>query len=76
MKDPEVQAKADKLGLDFEYLSPDGILRLINEALDAPARIQERAVDELKKRPASAALRATFRLASPERSKPLSRRNV
>jgi len=49
MKDPEVQAEADRLGLDFEYLSPDGILRLINEALDAPARIQERAVDELKK---------------------------
>ena len=49
MKDREVQAEADRLGLDFEYLSPEGILKLINGALDAPARIQERAVDELRK---------------------------
>jgi len=49
LKDPEVQAEADKLGLDLEYLSPQRILELINGALEAPARVQERAVDELKK---------------------------
>jgi len=37
------------LGLDLEYLSPQRILELINGALEAPARVQERAVDELKK---------------------------
>ena len=49
LKDPEVQAEADKLGLDLEYLSPERILELINGALEAPVRVQERAVDELKK---------------------------
>jgi tripartite-type tricarboxylate transporter receptor subunit TctC len=49
LKDPEVQAEADRLGLDLEYLSPERILELINGALEAPVRLQERAVDELKK---------------------------
>jgi tripartite-type tricarboxylate transporter receptor subunit TctC len=49
MRDPDVQAEADRLGLDLEYLDPEGILKLIDGALDAPARVQERAVDELKK---------------------------
>ena len=49
LKDPEVQAEADKLGLDLAYLSPVRILELINGALEAPARVQERAVDELRK---------------------------
>jgi tripartite-type tricarboxylate transporter receptor subunit TctC len=49
MKDPSVQAEADKLGLDLEYLAPERILELMNEVLDAPVHVQERAVDELKK---------------------------
>jgi tripartite-type tricarboxylate transporter receptor subunit TctC len=49
MKDPSVQAEADKLGLDFEYLPPERIMELINGVLDAPVHLQERAVDELKK---------------------------
>jgi hypothetical protein len=49
LRDPEVQVEADKLGLDLAYLSPERILELINGALEAPARVQERAVDELKK---------------------------
>ncbi len=49
LKDPEVRAEADKLGLDLEYLSPARILELINGALEAPVRVQERAIDELKK---------------------------
>ena len=49
MKDPSVQAEADKLGLDLEYLAPERILGLINQVLDAPVHVQERAVDELKK---------------------------
>jgi hypothetical protein len=49
LKDPEVQAEADRLGLDLEYLSPERILELIHGVLDAPARVQERAIDELKK---------------------------
>src|SRR4029077_5512132 len=42
LKDAEVQAEAGKLGLDLEYLSPEHILELINGALDAPVRVQER----------------------------------
>ena len=49
MKDPSVQAEADKLGLDLEYLAPERILELMNQVLDAPVHVQERAVDELKK---------------------------
>jgi hypothetical protein len=49
LKDAEVQAEADRLGLDLAYLSPERILELINGALEAPARVQERAVDELRK---------------------------
>jgi hypothetical protein len=49
MKDPSVQAEADKLGLDLEYLAPQRILELMNQVLDAPVHVQERAVDELKK---------------------------
>ena len=49
MKDPSVQAEADKLGLDLEYLAPERILGLMNQVLDAPVHVQERAVDELKK---------------------------
>jgi tripartite-type tricarboxylate transporter receptor subunit TctC len=49
LKDPSVQGEADKLGLDLEYLAPERILELMNQVLDAPVHVQERAVDELKK---------------------------
>lgn len=48
-KDPEVLAEAERLGLDVGYMSPDEIQKLIRLALDAPAGIQARAVDELAK---------------------------
>ncbi|MBX9740701.1 MAG: hypothetical protein K2X62_11535 [Beijerinckiaceae bacterium] len=49
MKDPEVTAEAERIGLDLQYLPPDKIVELIGVALDAPARTQERAVEELRK---------------------------
>jgi tripartite-type tricarboxylate transporter receptor subunit TctC len=49
LNDPEVKAEADKLGLDVAYLPHDRILELINLALNAPQRIQAKAVDELNK---------------------------
>ena len=49
LNDPEVKAEADKLGLDVAYLPHERILELINLALNAPQRIQAKAVDELNK---------------------------
>jgi hypothetical protein len=49
MHDPEVQAEAERLGLDLFYLPPERVLELLNFALGASPSIQERAVDELKK---------------------------
>jgi tripartite-type tricarboxylate transporter receptor subunit TctC len=49
LKDEEVKAEAEKLGLDVEYLAPERILELVNLALDAPKRIQVKAVEELNK---------------------------
>ncbi len=49
LKDEEVKAEAEKLGLDVEYLAPERILELMNLALDAPKRIQVKAVEELNK---------------------------
>jgi hypothetical protein len=49
LNDPEFRAEADKLGLLVEYLPPERILELMNVVLAAPAKIQQRAVDELKK---------------------------
>jgi tripartite-type tricarboxylate transporter receptor subunit TctC len=47
-KDPEVQAEAERLGLDVSYMAPEQIHKLFSLALDAPAHIQERAANELK----------------------------
>jgi hypothetical protein len=49
MKDPEAIAEAEKMGIDLEYLSPEQISDVIQVALGAPPRIQERAVEELSK---------------------------
>jgi tripartite-type tricarboxylate transporter receptor subunit TctC len=49
MKDREVLAEAEKQGVDLAYLPPERIQELISLALDAPPRIQERAVEELEK---------------------------
>jgi tripartite-type tricarboxylate transporter receptor subunit TctC len=49
LKDPEMIAEAEKLKIDVQYLPPERILDLIKLALDAPPRVQQRAVDELGK---------------------------
>ena len=49
MKDPDVLAEAEKQGIDLAYLPPERIQELISLALDAPPRVQERAVEELEK---------------------------
>jgi tripartite-type tricarboxylate transporter receptor subunit TctC len=49
MKDPEAVAEAEKQGIDLEYLSSDQMKELIDMALGAPPRIQERATEELAK---------------------------
>jgi tripartite-type tricarboxylate transporter receptor subunit TctC len=49
LKDPEVLAEADRLGLDVSYMPPQRVQELIGLALDAPRPIQERAASELKK---------------------------
>jgi hypothetical protein len=49
LKDPEFLAEGQKLNIDIQYLPPERILDLIKLALDAPPRLQERAVDELHK---------------------------
>jgi hypothetical protein len=41
-------AEADKIGLDFTYMSPARIRELISIALDAPQRIQDRMAEELR----------------------------
>jgi tripartite-type tricarboxylate transporter receptor subunit TctC len=49
LEDSEMVAEAEKLKIDVQYLSPEQINDLIKVALDAPPRVQERAVDELTK---------------------------
>jgi tripartite-type tricarboxylate transporter receptor subunit TctC len=49
LKDPEMIAEGQKLNIDIQYLPPERILELIKLALDAPPKLQERAVDELAK---------------------------
>ncbi|MDB5652369.1 MAG: tripartite tricarboxylate transporter family receptor [Hyphomicrobiales bacterium] len=49
MRDTEVRAEAEKLGLDLQYLAPEKIVSLLGLALDAPVGIQERAIEELRK---------------------------
>jgi tripartite-type tricarboxylate transporter receptor subunit TctC len=49
MKDPEMKAEGDKLNIDMQYLPPERILDLLKLALDAPPKLQERAVEELGK---------------------------
>ena len=46
--DREAMAEADKIGLDFTYMSPARIRELISIALDAPQRIQDRMAEELR----------------------------
>jgi hypothetical protein len=49
LKDPEMIAEGQKLSIDIQFLPPERILELIKLALDAPPRLQERAVEELHK---------------------------
>jgi tripartite-type tricarboxylate transporter receptor subunit TctC len=49
LDDPEANAEAAKTGVDLHYLPPARVVELIDMALGAPARIQERAVEEMKK---------------------------
>jgi hypothetical protein len=49
LKDPEFLAEGQKLNIDIQYLPPERILELLKLALDAPPRLQERAVEELHK---------------------------
>ncbi|HTK12168.1 MAG TPA: hypothetical protein VL402_00055 [Xanthobacteraceae bacterium] len=49
LKDPEVLAEAEKVGLDIQYLPPQRVIELINLALNTPPNIQARTVEELTK---------------------------
>jgi hypothetical protein len=49
LEDPEVRAEAERSGVDLQYLSPARVQELIDVALKAPQKIQDRAVEELKK---------------------------
>jgi hypothetical protein len=49
LEDVELKAEADKMGLDIAYLAPERIVELISLALDAPQKIQAKAVEELSK---------------------------
>ena len=44
-----MKAEGDKLNIDMQYLPPERILDLLKLALDAPPKLQERAVEELGK---------------------------
>ncbi len=49
MKDADVKAEADKIGLELAYLDADGILALLNATFDAPEALLNRAAAELDK---------------------------
>lgn len=49
LKDPELLAEAERAGVEIRYASPQRAMTALNDILDAPAPIQARALEELRK---------------------------
>jgi tripartite-type tricarboxylate transporter receptor subunit TctC len=49
LKDPELLAEAEKAGVEIRYVSPDQVKAALGDALEAPAAIRERGLEELRK---------------------------
>ncbi len=49
MKDPKFLAEAKKMNMEVRYLSPDQIVKAIKAMYEEPKKIQDRALDELRK---------------------------
>ena len=49
LKDPELLAEAGRAGVEIRYASPQRVTAALNDILDAPAPIQARALEELRR---------------------------